>query len=254
MTERLLLIGDLVKVKPINRFGIIQQITSTSNSFKDDEYTLNFGSIENENSKYGIYTKNSLEYIGSPVSITKEQYPLGNYIEYILIDYPNNKSLDNHIGKTFCINSYTDNEYNEGCSKWAEIEVYKDGYEAEADNTWTLPITAITVYRPIESDIKNESNATDTSTHYAHNIQPIEYIQQVLKDLPVSGFEGACIKDIIKYCSRYGLKDDKQIEAKKILDYALWLYMDSQSMTINPRTDNHEQIYNALFKPKEQPV
>ena len=91
---------------------------------------------------------------------------------------------------------------------------------------------------------------TKTSKHYGHKIQPIEYIQQVIKDLPVNGFEGACIKDIIKYCSRYGLKDSKEQEAKKILDYALWLYMESQNMTINPRKDNHEEIYKALFLPR----
>lgn len=98
---------------------------------------------------------------------------------------------------------------------------------------------------------RNLVESTDTSKHYAHLIQPIEYIQQVMKHLPINPFEGACIKDIIKYCSRYGLKDDKQKEAKKILDYALWLYMESQGMTINPRIHNHEEIYNALIKPRD---
>lgn len=83
--------------------------------------------------------------------------------------------------------------------------------------------------------------------HYAvHEIQPITYIRQCLKDLPVTGFEGACIKDIIKYTSRYGLKDDKVKEAGKILDYALWLYMDAKGMDIEPAVDNHDTIERKL--------
>lgn len=108
--------------------------------------------------------------------------------------------------------------------------------------------------KPVQEKIKNKviqdnvtwNKATDTSKHYAHKIQPIEYIQSVMDDLPVNGFEGACIKDIIKYCSRFGLKDDKQKEAKKILDYALWLFMDVLGYTIDPRINNHESIEKLI--------
>lgn len=233
-------VGDLVKVKVIKRFGII---TDINNSLPDDiEFLIGFSNGSTE-----IYSSCNVEYIGSPISITKEKFNLGVCEHYIKVNYPASTECNNCIGKMFRVNRY-DSKYNQGCDKWVELEIYKDGYEEKADNTWTLPVTALTVYKPIIN------NATDTSNHYAHTIQPIEYIQQVMKDLPVNGFEGACIKDIIKYCSRYGLKDDKQKEAKKILDYALWLYMESQNMIINPRTDNHEEIYKALFKSKYQSV
>lgn len=82
--------------------------------------------------------------------------------------------------------------------------------------------------------------------HYQHKIQPIEYIQQLMVDLPIDGFEGACIKDIIKYSSRYGLKDTKLNEAGKILDYALWLYLDALDVKIKPNEYNHKVILDKL--------
>lgn len=83
---------------------------------------------------------------------------------------------------------------------------------------------------------------TDTNKHYERAIQPIEYIQCTLNNLPVTPFEGACIKDIIKYSSRYGLKDNKVKEAKKILDYAFWLLLESMGGKVNPRYYNHTEI------------
>ena len=87
-----------------------------------------------------------------------------------------------------------------------------------------------------------ENVATDTNQHYQHKTQPIVYIQQVMADLPLNGFEGACIKDIIKYCSRYGLKDDEVKEASKILDYALWLLLEAKGIEIDPNKHNHSEI------------
>lgn len=83
---------------------------------------------------------------------------------------------------------------------------------------------------------------TDTNKHYERAIQPIEYIQCTLNDLPVTPFEGACIKDIIKYSSRYGLKDNKVKEAKKILDYAFWLLLESAGFKVKPEHHNHTEI------------
>lgn len=83
---------------------------------------------------------------------------------------------------------------------------------------------------------------TDTNKHYEHEIQPITYIQSTLKDLPVTPFEGACIKDIIKYSSRYGLKDAKIKEAKKILDYAFWLFLETAGFKVDPEYHNHSEI------------
>lgn len=139
---------------------------------------------------------------------------------------------------------------------WATVQ-YREN-ETYTQKTVIVGVQYLTPYDVTDKESNVElakiNASTDTSKHYAHSIQPIEYIQQVMKDLPVNPFEGACIKDIIKYCSRYGLKDNKQKEAKKILDYALWLYMESQNMTINPRIHNHEEIYKDLFRPQEQPV
>ena len=91
-----------------------------------------------------------------------------------------------------------------------------------------------------------ESVVTDTNLHYQHKTQPIVYIQEIMQDLPVNGFEGACIKDIVKYCSRYGLKDDTVKEASKILDYALWLLLETKGVAIDPNKYNHKVILEKL--------
>ena len=93
---------------------------------------------------------------------------------------------------------------------------------------------------------KEESIATDTNLHYQHKTQPIVYIQEIMQDLPVNGFEGACIKDIVKYCSRYGLKDDTVKEASKILDYSLWLLLEAKGVAIDPNKYNHKVILEKL--------
>ena len=49
-------------------------------------------------------------------------------------------------------------------------------------------------------------------------------------------------KYIIKYCSRYGLKDDEVKEASKILDYALWLLLEAKGVEIDPNKHNHSEI------------
>jgi hypothetical protein len=84
--------------------------------------------------------------------------------------------------------------------------------------------------------------------HYAtHGIQPIEFIQQVLRTNPnVNPFEGACLKDIIKYSSRYGLKDAKINEAKKIVDYALWLLLEAMEVKVDPIKHNHANILKGF--------
>ena len=86
----------------------------------------------------------------------------------------------------------------------------------------------------------------DTNKHYEHDIQPIEYLQCTLNNLPVTPFEGACIKDIVKYSSRFGLKDEKTKEAKKILDYSLWLLLNSLGIKIDPKVHNHENILKCF--------
>ena len=95
---------------------------------------------------------------------------------------------------------------------------------------------------------------TDTNKHYERAIQPIEYIQCILNDLPVTPFEGACIKDIIKYSSRYGLKDNKVKEAKKILDYAFWLLLESAGFKVKPEHHNHTEILKRFGIVEEKGV
>lgn len=95
---------------------------------------------------------------------------------------------------------------------------------------------------------------TDTNKHYERAIQPIEYIQCTLNDLPVTPFEGACIKDIIKYSSRYGLKDDKVKEAKKILDYAFWLFLETAGFKVAPEYHNHSEILKRFGIVEEKGV
>lgn len=91
------------------------------------------------------------------------------------------------------------------------------------------------------------SNTTDTNKHYAGEIQPIEFIQQILKNnSKINAFEGSCIKDIIKYSSRYGLKDAKLKEAKKIVDYSLWLLLEAMDMKVDPKIHNHSNILKGL--------
>lgn len=87
----------------------------------------------------------------------------------------------------------------------------------------------------------------EVNQHYVGKIQPIEFIQSVLADNNnINGFQGACIKDIIKYSSRFGKKDEKEKEAKKIVDYSLWLLLETMGVPINPREHNHTTILKAM--------
>lgn len=83
--------------------------------------------------------------------------------------------------------------------------------------------------------------------HYNGTIQPIEFIQSIFKDNKnITPFESACIKDIIKYSGRYGKKDEKIKEAGKILDYALWLFLEAQDIKVDPRIHTHEEIMKKV--------
>lgn len=89
-----------------------------------------------------------------------------------------------------------------------------------------------------------KSQHTDTNSHYCiDGIQPIQYCQRCLTP---EQFQGACIKDVIKYLSRFGKKDEKIREAEKALDYALWLYMSVAGKDVDPTKHNHEAIFKAL--------
>lgn len=87
----------------------------------------------------------------------------------------------------------------------------------------------------------------ETNSHYIGKIQPIEFLQSILSDNKnINPFQGACIKDIIKYSSRFGKKDDKEKEAKKIVDYSLWLLLETMGVEINPTKHNHTEILKSL--------
>lgn len=87
----------------------------------------------------------------------------------------------------------------------------------------------------------------DVNQHYVGKIQPIEFIQCVLADNNnINAFQGACLKDIIKYSSRFGKKDEKLKEAKKIVDYSLWLLLETMGVEINPTKHNHTTILKAM--------
>lgn len=90
-------------------------------------------------------------------------------------------------------------------------------------------------------------NKVETNSHYLGEIQPIEFIQSVLSNnTNINSFQGACLKDIIKYSSRFGKKDEKLKEAKKIVDYALWLLLETMEVKIDPRKHNHTEILKSL--------
>ena len=234
--ENVIEVGDLVKVKIIDRYGIVDSIYD---DFSQATYSIKFAGCSYEN---GIYTEDRFDMVAKknkdlPITELKQ----GDFVKI-------NNSCDCYNGQIAEVVGIVDKEL-------IEVDVLNDGHKKQDGEIFRYVYEYVVPYKRVTSDECKEvdqKDYTDTSKHYAHGIQPIEYIQQVLRDLPVNAFEGACIKDIIKYCSRYGLKDDKQREAKKILYYALWLYMESQNMTINPRTDNHEEIYKALFQPKHQ--
>ncbi len=111
--------------------------------------------------------------------------------------------------------------------------------EVRDSRNWTwIPLRYL---EPVEIE---ESACTDTNAHYiTKGVQPIEYCQQFMTK---EQFEGSCMKDIVKYISRFGKKDNKAKEARKILDYALWLAMNTMGKRINPMKYNHTEIFKAL--------
>ena len=100
------------------------------------------------------------------------------------------------------------------------------------------------ISRNTEAENETKVSCTDTNKHYCiDGIQPIQYCQRCLTP---EQFQGACIKDVIKYLSRFGKKDEKIREAEKALDYALWLYMSVAGKDVDPTKHNHEAIFKAL--------
>lgn len=102
---------------------------------------------------------------------------------------------------------------------------------------------------PVFNDTEEIKNieSTDTNKHYAGEIQPIEFIQDCLKNNKnINPFQGACLKDIIKYSSRFGKKDEKLKEAKKIVDYSLWLLLETMGVKVDPRKHNHNEILKGF--------
>ena len=95
-------------------------------------------------------------------------------------------------------------------------------------------------------DTRLESRATsynnilvdsDTSTsapsHYSRlTPQTIQRLQDVLSD---EEFQGFCRGNVIKYAERMRYKDEPSKEAKKIIDYAKWLYqsLKGEKITID---------------------
>ena len=124
-------------------------------------------------------------------------------------------------------------------------------YDGEEDKCWcyfeianVYPWLSWQVPVPDEDTEAPIKETTDTNAHYVFDgIQPIEYCQKVLTK---EQFEGACIKDIIKYLSRFGKKDEKLKEAKKVIDYALWLAMSVGDKKVDPMKHNHTEIFKAL--------
>ena len=68
-------------------------------------------------------------------------------------------------------------------------------------------------------------------------VQPIEYMHLVMSK---EEFRGYCIGNIMKYLSRYGHKDDPQKEAKKVADYARWLFENESSQPLSVRGRDKE--------------
>lgn len=116
-------------------------------------------------------------------------------------------------------------------------------------------IYCLYAYQLEKIDVKTEiidSEATSTNQHYMlDGIQPIEYIQKVLKNKDITPFEGGCIKDIIKYTSRYGSKDEKVKEAKKIVDYGMFLLCEAMGKKVDPVRYNHKLLLNEMEKVNE---
>lgn len=107
----------------------------------------------------------------------------------------------------------------------------------------------ITELEPVfeEKEVSKQAESTDTNKHYAGEIQPIEFIQDCLKNNKnINPFQGACLKDIIKYSSRFGKKDEKLKEAKKIVDYSLWLLLETMGVKVDPRKHNHIEILKGF--------
>lgn len=130
--------------------------------------------------------------------------------------------------------------------KWGECERATWDYMNIAGLEPFIPNRHTTTFaiEPQGEPINVSDEATDTNAHYITNgVQPIQFCQQFMTK---EQFEGACMKDMVKYISRFGKKDDKVKEAKKIVDYALWLAMSTMNAEIDPMKHNHTEIFKAL--------
>lgn len=72
------------------------------------------------------------------------------------------------------------------------------------------------------------------SKHYEGAVQPIELMQAQFSH---DEFTGGVLFNIIKYASRFGKKDDRIKDARKILRYAEWLVAHCEGKKIDPRED-----------------
>ena len=79
-----------------------------------------------------------------------------------------------------------------------------------------------------DTDISNSS-----PSHYSRlTPQTIQRLQDVLSP---EEFQGFCRGNVIKYAERMRYKDEPSKEAKKIIDYAKWLYqsLKGEKITID---------------------
>ena len=75
--------------------------------------------------------------------------------------------------------------------------------------------------------------STSAPSHYSRlTPQTIQRLQDVLSD---EEFQGFCRGNVIKYAERMRYKDEPSKEAKKIIDYAKWLYqsLKGEKITID---------------------
>jgi len=85
-----------------------------------------------------------------------------------------------------------------------------------------------------QGDKLKEVQSTLHNNHYAKGglHQPIEAMQA---NLTPEEFKGYLRGNIIKYCCRYGKKDERHKEADKIYIYAKWLKEAEEGLIIDPK-------------------
>ena len=80
---------------------------------------------------------------------------------------------------------------------------------------------------------KKLNEVSSSPSHYSRlTPQTIQRLQDVLSD---EEFQGFCRGNVIKYAERMRYKDEPVKEAKKIVDYAKWLYqsLKGEKITID---------------------